>query len=423
MKPIYCLMIILWPFASKGQTVTPLHIGDTVPDITLTHVYNYPSSKIRLSDLKGKLVILDFWGTYCTSCIAAFPESEKLQTEFGHKIQIILVNVFQHDDLKKVHTLFARRKERTGDHLNLPYSLLQTTIAPYFPFRSIPHYVWINKGKIIAITSQNEITSINITNALKGNVNGIHNKIDLMNFSADIPLLVNGNGGNDSDFLYRSLFTKYIEGIRYSENVIKDNSGKITRFCMFNSSPLMFLESAYPNELNQPYNRIIIECSNKKMFKHPIHDSTYYQNLFCYDLTIPPSSISELQDYMKEDMKRYLGVKVVQRTINMNCIVITKKNAVNLIASKGGESGMDYDSTSIRKFMTNQPFRDLMFILNSHTSIPLIDETGISGNIDVELPADLYHLSPASIKSFFEKNGLTATEEQRPIWVSVITDK
>jgi hypothetical protein len=244
-----------------------------------------------------------------------------------------------------------------------------------------------------------------------------------MNFSADIPLLVNGNGGNDSDFLYRSLFTKYIEGIRYSENVIKDSSGKITRFCMFNTSPLMFLESAYPNELNQPYNRIIIECSNKKMFKHPIHDSTYYQNLFCYDLTIPPSSLSEFQDYMKDDMKRYLGVTVVQGTRKMNCIVVTKKEATNPIATKGGKPGMDYDTTSIRKFMTNEPMHLLMDFLNRLSPVPLIDETGISGNIDIELPADLYHLSPGSIKSFFERNGFTATEEKRSIRVAVITNK
>jgi thiol-disulfide isomerase/thioredoxin len=405
--------------------VKPLSIGDTVPDITLTNVYNYPASTIRLSDLKGKLVILDFWSTWCGSCIEAMTESEKLQNEFGDKIQIVLVNVFPHDDANKVQPFFAKRKQRTGDDLNLPYSLLQSAIAPYFSFRSIPHYVWIDKqGKIIATTSQNEVTSINITNALKGFVNGIHNKIDLLDFSGDIPLLVNGNGGNDSDFLYRSLFTKYIEGIVLSENVIRDNSGKITRFCIFNNPPIMLLQAAYPDELNRPYNRILIECSNKSMFRHSeIYDSTYYQNLFCYDLMIPPSTLSEFRSYMKDDMKRYLGVKVIQSTRKMNCLIISKKEAVNPIATKGGKPEMDYEKNSIRKFMTNQPMQVLMDFLNSHSSVPLIDETGIVGNIDVELPADLFHLSPGSIKSFFQKNGFTVTEKERAIQVAVITNK
>ncbi len=418
-------MILLWPFAGTGQQVTPLHIGDTVPDITLTNVYNYPSSTIRLSDLKGKLVILDFWSTWCGSCIEAMPESEKLQKEFGDKIQIILVNVFPHDDVKKVAAFFAKRKQRTGDDLNLPYSLLQSEMVPYFPFISIPHYVWIdNKGKIIATTSQNELTFLNITNALKGIVNGIHNKIDLLDFSADIPLLVNGNGGKDSDFLYRSLFTKYIEGIVVNENVIRDNSGKITRFCMFNNPPIMLLKAAYPDELNRPYNRILIECSHKTMFKpSEIYDSAYYQNLFCYDLMIPPSSLSEFQSYMKDDMKRYLGVKVVQSIRKINCLIITKKEATNPIATKGGKPEMDYAKKSIRKFMTNQPMRVLMDFLNSHSSVPLIDETGISGNIDVELPADLFHLSPVSLKSFLQKNGFTVTQKEKAIQVAVITNK
>lgn len=425
MKLIYCLMILLWPFMSTEQTVRPLNIGDTVPDITLTNVYNYPASTIHLSDLKGKLVILDFWSTWCGSCIEAMPESEKLQNEFGDKIQIILVNVFPHDDIKKVAPFFAKRKERTGDDLNLPYSLLQSAIAPYFPFRSIPHYVWIdNKGKIIATTSQNELTSINVTNALKGLVTGIHNKIDLMNFSGNIPLLVNGNGGNDSDFLYRSLFTKYIEGAVPTENVIRNNSGKITRFCMFNNSPIMFLRSAYPDELNRPYNRILIECSNKSRFQHSeIYDSVYYQNLFCYDLMIPPSSLSEFRSYMKDDMKKYLGVQVVKCTRKMNCIIITKKTAINPIATKGGKPKIDYAKNSIYKFMDNQPVSVLMDLLNSLSSIPLIDETGISGNIDVELPADLFHLSPGSLKSFFQKNGFTVTEVERALQVAVIINK
>lgn len=185
----------------------------------------------------------------------------------------------------------------------------------------------------------------------------------------------------------------------------------------------MLLKAAYPDELNRPYNRILIECGNKSMFRQSeIYDSAYYQNLFCYDLMIPPSSLSEFRSYMKDDMKRYLGVKVRQSIRKINCLIITKKEAVNPIATKGGKPKMDYAENSIRKFMTNQPMRVLMDFLNSRSSIPLIDETGIPGNIDVELPAGL-HLSPGSLKSFFQKNGFTVTEKQRAVQVAVITNK
>ena len=57
--------------------IKPLKIGDKVPDIEFKNIINYKSKTARLSDFKGKLVILDFWGTWCTSCIAAFPKMEE----------------------------------------------------------------------------------------------------------------------------------------------------------------------------------------------------------------------------------------------------------------------------------------------------------------------------------------------------------
>ena len=425
MKLIYCLTIFLWPFVSTGQKIKPLTIGDKVPDITISNVYNYPSSTIRLSDLKGKLVILDFWSIWCGACIDAFPKMEKLQKEFNSQVQIILVNVFSHDSVKKVQSFFEKRKLRTGKEVQLPYSLLQSSIAPYFPFRFIPHYIWIDKkGKIIAITSQTEATSENVKNAINGNVAGIHNKIDLLHFSLDTPLFVNGNGGDGNDFLYRTLFTKYIEGLGNTSGVEKDSHGRITRFFMFNNAPIALLRAAYPKELNCPLNRIIAESGNKQIFQQNA-DSLFYKNSFCYDLTIPSSTIEEIQDYMKDDMKRYLGVRVISEKRIMKCLVLNKSASINKLITKGRKSGMDFSKTSIQKFMHNEPIGDLINLLNNlpaAKTTPFIDRSDISQNIDLELPTDLYALSLNSLKSFLQKNGFEVIEAERDIKVSVITD-
>jgi thiol-disulfide isomerase/thioredoxin len=409
---------------AQSPPLKVLTIGDTVPDITITNVYNYPASTIHLSDLKGKLVILDFWSTWCGSCIEAFPKMEKLQKEFGDKIQIILVNVFPHDDAQKVSVFFAKRKEHTGDSLSLPYSLLQSAIAPYFPFRFIPHYVWIDANrKIIAITSQDEATPENIMAALHGHVNGIHNKIDLLTFSMEKPLFVDGNGGDGDHFLYRSLLTKYIEGVNGS-GVEKNKDDKITRFFMLNTPPVGLLTAAYPDELNCPENEIINESgSNIKVT--PTSDSRY-TNSFCYDLIIPPSTIKEMQDYIKEDMKRYFGIKVVTEKRKMKCLVLSKSDAINKIISKGSKADMDISETSIKKFIRNQPLSVLIHLLNNlpaTKSIPVIDETNVSANIDLELPKNFYELPIDSLESFLKKAGFQVIEKEREIKVSVITNK
>jgi len=90
--------------SSVLHEVRELKVGDVVPDITFQKVLNYKSSTARLSDFRGKLVILDIWSVWCSSCIAGFPKLEKLQEKYNDKIQILLVNphVSSHDSEEKI---------------------------------------------------------------------------------------------------------------------------------------------------------------------------------------------------------------------------------------------------------------------------------------------------------------------------------
>ena len=92
-------------FGSKG-----LRVGDSFPDIPLGKVLNNKTNKVRFSDFNNKLVILDFWNTHCSSCIAAFPKMEELQRHFGNKIQIILVNPIETEDQIQVVRLRGNRE-------------------------------------------------------------------------------------------------------------------------------------------------------------------------------------------------------------------------------------------------------------------------------------------------------------------------
>ncbi len=160
--------------AQQPPDIKPLTIGDKVPDITITNVYNYRSSTIRLSDLKGKVVILDFWAVWCTGCVLAVPKLDSLQKEFQNRLQVILVNEQGEKNSAenefKTRAFFHKWMKKSNGTFTLPYALKRIDrLDKLFPHIFIPHYVWISaEGKVLAITSSEEVTYQNISTLLKG---------------------------------------------------------------------------------------------------------------------------------------------------------------------------------------------------------------------------------------------------------------
>jgi cytochrome c biogenesis protein CcmG/thiol:disulfide interchange protein DsbE len=101
---------------------------------------------VRLSDFKGKVVILDFWATWCPPCKAEIPDFIALQKQYGPKgLQIVGVALDQEgaDAVKP----FAKEKG-----INYPIGLdPESTVPPSFGgVRGIPTtFVIDRKGNIV----------------------------------------------------------------------------------------------------------------------------------------------------------------------------------------------------------------------------------------------------------------------------------
>jgi thiol-disulfide isomerase/thioredoxin len=103
--------------------------------------------KVSLSDFKGKVILLDFWATWCVPCKAEIPGFIELQKKYGAEgLQIIGLSV---DDS-------AAMAKKYSDEMKMNYPILlaegkEDILKAYDPIPSIPVSVVIDRqGRIAA---------------------------------------------------------------------------------------------------------------------------------------------------------------------------------------------------------------------------------------------------------------------------------
>jgi peroxiredoxin len=77
----------------NGQPQSPQGLmGQTAPNFTLTSIDGQPTS---LADYSGKVVLVNFWATWCPSCITEMPDYEQVYRRYGQDNFVVLGVNFQ----------------------------------------------------------------------------------------------------------------------------------------------------------------------------------------------------------------------------------------------------------------------------------------------------------------------------------------
>lgn len=80
--------------AKRVDGITATAIGNEVPDISSSNTYD--KKKFDLKSLRGKYVVLDFWGTWCGPCVSGMPKMKEYLDKYKGKLE--LVGVAQESD-------------------------------------------------------------------------------------------------------------------------------------------------------------------------------------------------------------------------------------------------------------------------------------------------------------------------------------
>jgi len=110
------------------KEITPLQIGDTIPEelwnIPL-QVVNHPQAKntLTLKDYrKKKLIVIDFWTTYCAPCIRSLNRLDSIQR---NENDLAVLPVSPQKDLE----IFPRIKNKWI----IPSVVSDSILSKYFP--------------------------------------------------------------------------------------------------------------------------------------------------------------------------------------------------------------------------------------------------------------------------------------------------
>ncbi|RXQ88048.1 TlpA family protein disulfide reductase [Ancylomarina salipaludis] len=123
--------------------------------------FSYPNIdgvKTSLSDLKGKVVVVDIWATWCAPCKKEAPYFHELEKKYhGKDVAFISISL---DENKEAWEEYIKRKKPEGIQLHAPKAF-SSDIAKEYKINAIPRFMVFDKeGKVVSVEAPRPSDSI-----------------------------------------------------------------------------------------------------------------------------------------------------------------------------------------------------------------------------------------------------------------------
>lgn len=152
------VIIALFFFVASAYA---LDNGSNVPNFTLTDL---SGKNVSLSDYKGKVVVLNFWASWCPPCKAEMPEFNEMDREFKKSGDTVLLAINMTDGRretkKKVETFISEQKYKMRVLLDSEGKASNLFDIRYLPTTYVIDAEGTVTGQLVGGTTKNAVMKL-----------------------------------------------------------------------------------------------------------------------------------------------------------------------------------------------------------------------------------------------------------------------
>jgi thiol-disulfide isomerase/thioredoxin len=381
---------------SHAATVT---VGQPAPALNFTQLYGAPDgTKTDWPTLKGKVVVLEFWATWCAPCIAEIPHLNELaQSVAANNVQFIAVD----DEDPAVVTEFLAKKHMAG-WVGLDTS---SKIFEDYSVKIRPTTIVIDtQGRVAAVLSPQILKAEQLVSLASGAPTVFptdesaairEQLLKEANTAAKNP-----DAGSSTKPLFEISIRPGDPAQQTSMAMTSSSDGSFMRYDMKNTPLPALLRFG----LGMPADRLVI---------HGGSSDTRYSMI----LVSPGSDIKPLAPALELAIAAAAGMKVSHVAAEEDAYVLqaTPRASARLAPTASQfESMCFFDRRDGKLKMVKTTLDDLAPRLEDALGVPVLNETKISGEFDAELtlPKDNLEATKAALEATL---GLTLIKTKRQV--------
>jgi uncharacterized protein (TIGR03435 family) len=394
MKSTWTLLIAATcaQFISTAHEATGPQPGDVPPPLGLESILQGPGgAQLNWTALKGNVVVLEFWATWCGPCIAAMPHLNDLADIF--KDQPVKFIAITDQDEKVVEPFLRKKPIHAWIGLDTDKSMFKA-----YGITGIPHTVIVDqKGKIAAITNPAFLTEDHLKDLLAGKTIAFANR-------RSEGLLPPGQAAAVSKPEREALF----------QVIIRPSEGGSIR-STWNRGNLALLSAT------------VLDVFSSSFSINPtriVNSSALPEGRFDFIVKTPDTENESVKTWLRQAVEATFGVVARRETREMDAFVLKAGQLTEHLAPSASSQTSSISTGGGSLNCVNQSLSSLARCLEEILRKPVINETSGTNCYDFQLLWD--EESPGEVdpghltRALHEQLGLELAPAKRAVEVLVL---